>query len=41
MFVKRLADLDCIPAGETHEVKNLGNAVATMLVVMTCPAAAQ
>ena len=30
-------DSCCIPAGETREVKNLGNAVATMLVVMPYP----
>jgi hypothetical protein len=50
MLVKRLTDArlpgggagrDCIPGGETHKVKNLGNAVATMLLVMPCPAAAQ
>ena len=34
-------DSCCIPAGETREVKNLGNAVATMLVVMPYPPAAQ
>jgi len=27
-------DSCCIPGGETREVKNLGNAVATMIVVM-------
>ena len=30
-------DSCCIPGGETREVKNLGNAVATMLVVMPYP----
>jgi len=32
-------DSCCIPGGETREVKNLGNAVATMLVVMPYPSA--
>jgi quercetin dioxygenase-like cupin family protein len=30
-------DSCCIPGGETREVKNLGNEVATMLVVMPYP----
>ncbi|MEI8163246.1 MAG: cupin domain-containing protein [Betaproteobacteria bacterium] len=30
-------DSCCIPGGETREVKNEGNAVATMLVVMPYP----
>lgn len=30
-------DSCCIPAGETREVKNLGNEVATMIVVMPYP----
>ena len=30
-------DSCCIPGGETREVRNLGNAVATMLVVMPYP----
>jgi quercetin dioxygenase-like cupin family protein len=30
-------DSCCIPSGETREVKNLGNEVATMLVVMPYP----
>ena len=34
-------DSCCIPGGETREVKNLGNAVATMLVVMPYPEAAK
>jgi quercetin dioxygenase-like cupin family protein len=33
-------DSCCIPGGETRELKNLGNAVATMLVVMPYPSAA-
>jgi quercetin dioxygenase-like cupin family protein len=33
-------DSCCIPAGETREVENLGNSVATMLVVMPYPSAA-
>lgn len=32
-------DSCCIPGGETREVKNLGNSVATMLVVMPYPKA--
>jgi quercetin dioxygenase-like cupin family protein len=32
-------DSCCIPGGETREVKNLGNTVATMLVVMPYPEA--
>jgi len=38
----RLGPLDscCIPGGETREVKNLGNEVATMIVVMPYPEAA-
>ena len=31
-------DSCCIPGGETREVKNKGNAVASMLVVMPYPA---
>jgi quercetin dioxygenase-like cupin family protein len=34
-------DSCCIPAGETREVKNLGNEVATMLVVMPYPEGAR
>ena len=34
-------DSCCIPGGETREVKNLGNDVATMLVVMPYPPAAK
>jgi quercetin dioxygenase-like cupin family protein len=34
-------DSCCIPAGETREVKNLSNEIATMLVVMPYPLAAQ
>jgi quercetin dioxygenase-like cupin family protein len=30
-------DSCCIPGGETREVKNLGNEVATMIVVMPYP----
>jgi quercetin dioxygenase-like cupin family protein len=30
-------DSCCIPGGETREVKNLGNQVATMIVVMPYP----
>jgi quercetin dioxygenase-like cupin family protein len=30
-------DSCCIPGGEAREVKNLGNEVATMLVVMPYP----
>jgi quercetin dioxygenase-like cupin family protein len=30
-------DSCCIPGDEARSVKNLGNAVATMLVVMPCP----
>jgi quercetin dioxygenase-like cupin family protein len=30
-------DSCCIPGGETREVKNIGNEVATMLVVMPYP----
>jgi quercetin dioxygenase-like cupin family protein len=33
-------DSCCIPGGETRELKNFGNAVATMLVVMPYPPAA-
>jgi quercetin dioxygenase-like cupin family protein len=33
----RALDSCCIPGGETREVKNLGNEVATMLVVMPYP----
>jgi quercetin dioxygenase-like cupin family protein len=33
-------DSCCIPGGETRELKNLGNQVATMLVVMPYPKAA-
>ena len=33
----RPMDSCCIPGGEIREVKNLGNAVATMLVVMPYP----
>jgi quercetin dioxygenase-like cupin family protein len=33
----RALDSCCIPAGETREVKNLGNEVATMLVIMPYP----
>jgi quercetin dioxygenase-like cupin family protein len=36
----RPLDSCCIPGGETREVKNLGNEVATMLVVMPYPPAA-
>ena len=32
-------DSCCIPGGELREVKNLGNEVATMLVVMPYPEA--
>jgi quercetin dioxygenase-like cupin family protein len=32
-------DSCCIPGGETREVRNLGNAIATMLVVMPYPQA--
>jgi quercetin dioxygenase-like cupin family protein len=32
-------DSCCIPGGETREVKNVGNEVATMLVVMPYPEA--
>ena len=32
-------DSCCIPGGETREVKNLGNDVATMIVVMPYPGA--
>jgi quercetin dioxygenase-like cupin family protein len=32
-------DSCCIPGGETREVKNLGNHVATMIVVMPYPKA--
>jgi mannose-6-phosphate isomerase-like protein (cupin superfamily) len=32
-------DSCCIPGGETREVKNLGNEVATMIVVMPYPKA--
>jgi quercetin dioxygenase-like cupin family protein len=35
--VLRPMDSCCIPGGETREVKNLGNSVATMLVVMPYP----
>lgn len=34
-------DSCCIPGGEAREVKNLGNDVATMIVVMPYPAAPQ
>src|SRR6202522_3088479 len=36
---RALGPLDscCIPGGETREVKNLGNQVATMIVVMPYP----
>jgi quercetin dioxygenase-like cupin family protein len=34
-------DSCCIPAGEIREVRNPGNDVATMIVVMPYPAAAQ
>ena len=34
-------DSCCIPGGEVREVKNLGNEVATMLVVMPYPPAAK
>jgi quercetin dioxygenase-like cupin family protein len=34
-------DSCCIPGGETREVKNLGNEVATMIVVMPYPQAPQ
>jgi quercetin dioxygenase-like cupin family protein len=33
----RPLDSCCIPAGETREVKNLANEVATMLVIMPYP----
>ena len=36
--VLRALDSCCIPGGEVREVKNNGNAVATMLVVMPMPA---
>ncbi len=32
-------DSCCIPGGETREIKNLGNEVATMIVVMPYPKA--
>ena len=35
--VLRHLDSCCIPSGETREIKNLGNEVATMLVVMPYP----
>lgn len=35
--VLRAFDSCCIPPGETRELRNLGNAVATMLVVMPYP----
>jgi quercetin dioxygenase-like cupin family protein len=35
--VLRAMDSCCIPGGEVREVKNKGNAVATMLVVMPYP----
>jgi quercetin dioxygenase-like cupin family protein len=35
----RPLDSCCIPGGETREVKNLGNQVATMIVVMPYPKA--
>ena len=35
--VLRAMDSCCIPGGETREVKNNGNAVATMVVVMPYP----
>jgi quercetin dioxygenase-like cupin family protein len=34
-------DSCCIPGGETREVKNVGNEVATMLVVMPYPEGAK
>jgi quercetin dioxygenase-like cupin family protein len=34
-------DSCCIPAGQTREVENLGNAVATILVVMPYPSVAR
>ena len=36
--VLQAMDSCCIPGGETREVKNKGNAVASMLVVMPYPA---
>ena len=38
-----LGELDscCIPGGEVREIKNLGNRVATMIVVMPYPEAAK
>lgn len=36
-IVLRAMDSCCIPGGETREVKNNGNGVATMLVVMPYP----
>jgi len=35
--VLRAMDSCCIPGDEIREVKNKGNAVASMLVVMPCP----